>query len=106
MLVSCRCAMNCRSIRVCRDEWFADVPTGCEWVGDTSTRVAVVEASSLSAGEFTGERLEMTGQIVAKNRGRVVISCGGLVVSVPTAYVDQDAVRDAAVIFTRARALV
>jgi hypothetical protein len=82
------------------------VPTGCEWVGDASTRVAVIQASSLSPDECTGERLVMMGQIVAKNRGRVVISCGGLVVSVPTAYVDQHTVQDAAVIFTRATALV
>lgn len=87
------------SHRVVGPECFADVPSGCEWVGDASTNVSVTRVPpSLPDGT---ERLQMSGCVIVRGGDRVVLSCGGLIVSVPKSRVESDVNRDATVIFTR-----
>lgn len=88
-----------RKMRVCTDDWFADVPPSCGWVRDASTRVSVVVRPD--GGERVGERLELAGQVLLRNEKRVVISCGGLIASVVPSLVASDVTCDATVIFTR-----
>lgn len=88
-----------RKMRVCTDNWFADVPPSCGWVRDASTRVSVVARPD--GGERVGERLELSGQVLLRNEKRVVISCGGLIASVVPSLVASDVTCDATVIFTR-----
>ena len=90
-----------RATRVCREDWFAEVPSGCEWVGDATTRLEVVAETVGEDGEGV-ETLEMSGCVVARAGARVVLSCGGLIVSVPAGIVGADVVDDACVVFTRA----
>ena len=86
-------------MRVCTDDWFADVPSSCDWVGEPSTRVSVVTRPD--GREVRGQRLELSGQVLVRNEERVVISCGGLIASVVPTLVASDVTRDATVIFTR-----
>ena len=86
-------------MRVCTDDWFADVPSTCGWVRDASTRVSVVRRPD--GKETVEERLELSGQVLVRNEERVVISCGGLIASVVPTLVASDVTRDATVIFTR-----
>lgn len=72
--------------RVVREQWFADVPRGCEWVGDASTSMDVSDADASPPPPPLApprERLEMCGCVVARREGRAVVSCGGMFVSVP-----------------------
>lgn len=48
-----------------------------------------------------GERLEMLGRVIVRDEKRVVISCGGLIVSVTPAFVLPGVTQSAAVVFTR-----
>lgn len=88
-------------IRVCRENWFADVPATCDWVGDSSTHIAVV----VSRGDVaaSGERLEMSGRVIVRHDSRVVISCGGLILSITPEYVSPMVKHDVTVVFTRSQ---
>ena len=87
-------------MRVCRDDWFADVPSSCDWIHESSTRVSVVVKSPDNNGGKR-ERLEMSGQVIVRTETRVVISCGGLIVSVLPKLVASDVTSEATVVFTR-----
>lgn len=84
-----------------RSAWFADVPVGCEWIGDTSTSVAVVAAGVTSPKDVVGDRLEMTGRVMVRGSERLVISCGGLIVSVSSHLVDSGIDTAVTVVFKR-----
>lgn len=86
-------------MRVCKDDWFADVPSSCDWVHESSTRVSVVTCIDDNNGK--GQRLEMSGQVLLRDERRVVISCGGLIVSVVPSLVAPDVGCNATVLFTR-----
>ena len=87
-------------MRVCKDDWFADVPSSCDWIGKPSTCVSVVARPD---GKKTGKRecLELSGQVLVRDERRVVISCGGLIVSVIPSLVAPDVKGHATVVFTR-----
>lgn len=84
-------------MRVCGSDWFADVPSSCDWVGGPSTRVSVVMSSD---GMLGSERLEMSGRVIVRDGKRVVVSCGGLIVSVVPELVAPDVMCEATVVFT------
>ena len=86
-------------MRVCKDNWFADVPSSCDWICEPSTRVSVVACPGDVKGKQKG--LEMSGRVLLRDEGRVVISCGGLIVSVVPSLVAPDVTCDATVVFTR-----
>lgn len=86
-------------MRVCTDDWFADVPSSCDWIRETSTRLSVV-ASSGEGGEGDGKRLEMTGSVLVRDEKRVVLSCGGLIVSVVPSMVAPDVMCHGTAVFT------
>lgn len=86
-------------MRVCSEDWFADVPPSCDWIRESSTRVSVVPCPYAAGG--TGQRLELSGQVLLRDEGRVVISCGGLIVSVVPRLVAPDVTCHATVVFTR-----
>ena len=85
---------------MCTDDWFADVPSSCDWIHGSSTRVSVVTGSPDGKGAKR-ERLEMSGQVIVRAEARVVISCGGLIVSVIPTLVSPDVTSQATVVFTR-----
>lgn len=87
-------------MRVCKDDWFADVPSWCDWIGGSSTCVSVVASTDEKKGE-RGECLELSGTVLIRDEKRVVISCGGLVVSVIPSLVSPDATAHVTVVFTR-----
>ena len=95
--------MDVKTIRVCHKDWFADVPGECEWVRDPSTTVSVVGATSSLPQSKSVESIEMTGRVLVRGGERVVISCGGLIVSVPTSLVNANVTQDATVVFTRSQ---
>ena len=86
-------------MRVCKDDWFADVPSSCEWIRGSSARVSVVARPDDDAGKR--ECLELSGQVLVRDEKRVVISCGGLNVSVIPSLVAPDVTCRATVVFTR-----
>lgn len=86
-------------MRVCKDNWFADVPSSCDWIRESSTRVSVVTCTDDYKGKREG--LEMSGRVLLRDEGRVVISCGGLIVSVVPSLVAPDVTCRATVVFTR-----
>ena len=93
--------MEYRVTRVCGEGWFADVPTGYEWVGEGGTSIEVrrpPEAGD-SAGDSAEERLELVGRVLVRGDANTVVSCGGLIVSLPSSTVgDAD---ELCVMFTR-----
>ena len=89
------------AVRVRREEWFADVPRECEWVGESTTSMNVVDevdATMVEEDYCEGDRLEMCGCVVARRDGRAVVSCGGSMVSVREEGVRGERVR---IVFTR-----
>lgn len=84
---------------MCKDDWFADVPSSCDWINGSSTRVSVVTSPGCKKG--TRDCLEMSGQVIVRADTRVVISCGGLIVSVIPTLVAPDVTCQATVVFTR-----
>lgn len=85
---------------MCKDDWFADVPSSCDWIHGSSTRVSVVTSPD-DGKTGKGECLEMSGQVIVRAETRVVISCGGLIVSVIPTLVAPDVTSQATVVFTR-----
>lgn len=93
--------MEYRVTRICGEGWFADVPTGYEWVGEGRTSMEVkpseAEGSCHSSAE---ERLELVGRVLVRGDANTVVSCGGLIVSLPSRTVGDD-MDELCVLFTR-----
>ena len=83
--------MEYKVTRVQGEGWFADVPTGCEWVADTCTHMDVYpdgEEEDVSQDETTGAtRLEISGCVLVRGDANTVLTCGGLLVSIPSSNI-------------------
>ena len=92
--------MEYRVTRVCGDGWFADVPTGCEWVGEERTSVEVQPPEAEASRRSAKERLELSGHVLVRGDANTIVSCGGLMVSLPSSTVG-GGTDDVRVVFTR-----
>lgn len=92
--------MESRVTRVYGEGWFADVPTECGWVADSCMHIQDAEAKRAVEAE---ESLELEGCVLVRGDASTIITCGGLIVSVPSSTVPEkgEAVR---VVFTRGEA--
>ena len=93
--------MEYRVTRICGEGWFADVPTGFEWVGEGRTSMEVKPSGAeRSCDSSAEERLELVGRVLVRGDANTVVSCGGLIVSLASSMVGVDA-DELCVVFTR-----
>lgn len=86
--------------RVCGDGWFVDVPTGYEWAGERGTSMEVITSMEEARTScHPVERLELLGRVLVRGDANTIVSCGGLLASLPSSTIgDED---ELCVVFTR-----
>ena len=71
--------------------WFADVPADCAaWVQDAATTLTICPADY----DAPHAALSMRGIVLVQNASHTVLSCAGLIVSVPNALLEEPAPRE------------